>query len=878
MNGLIKFKSTADLQYEEATKEDSLRNEYQQALETNLASHIRKVWESNRLAKWEVYQRLLSSLRARKGEYSDSELAQIKQLSGADPIYLKLTGTKSRAAASWIRDIVLPIKDKPWGLEPTPIPEMPEDIVQNALKATMQQVQEMMQQGMQLTPDQVDEFTEKVKKNTLEQLDMIALQKTQNAEKKIEDIMIDGGFKKAIEEFIEDFVTYPFAVLKGPYYQTKTFLKWKNGQPVPTQEYKLCWRRVSPFDIFYSPYCSNIQEGDLIERVRFSRTTLYDLIGMEGYSEEAIRRVLEEHTNNQLQDWIWENFERVKLETSSTYLMSTPETIDGLHYWGMAKGEDLIDWGYKGKIDDPLKMYHVDAILIGRNVIRAEINKNPMGHRPYHSACWDSVPGSLIGISLPEQMEDHQKMVNATARALATNLSISSGPQCVVLADMLASGESMTDIYPMKIWQMKSSITGNSGKPVEFFQPEINAEALIAVMNTFEQKADDVTNVPRYSYGNEKIGGAGSTATGLSMLMNSAAKGIRRAIASVDLNVLQPTIYQTYVELMMKEPDPDIRGDVKVIAKGSAAILIKEQMLENNKAFLQLTTNEYDIAIMGKRGRAKLLTEIADKLDIDKFVVPSDEELGAQEQQERQMAQEQHQAEVMAQQAAAAPEAGAVPPEQLMQLEQQAKSLEQAEAQIEMKDKIVQKQAQEVQSEVKRLQGLQKQLEDQMAALTAQKIQMDLESKKMLSDIKKAKEDFNADMEIKHSRLEVATEKAKNEIESASLQHEKKMEQAKTALSMEAENLKAAAAKVKLVSATKKDETAKDGKASEKKEAAAASAVTDKAVAQALTQVAEAMKLIGSPKVVEIGNIQRDKDGKIAGATGTQKPVTTKAD
>lgn len=828
MNGLIGFKSAETLQHEAALKEDSLRNEYGQALESNLASHIRKVWESNRLAKWDIFQRLLFCLRARKGVYSDSELQQIKALNGSDPVYLKLTGTKSRAAASWIRDIVLPIKDKPWGLEPTPIPELPDDVKQKAVMAIMEQIQGMMEEGMELTPEQMDEFTDMVKKKTLDQMNVIAEERVNNAEKKIEDIMVDGSFKKAMEDFIEDFVTYPFAVLKGPYYQTKTFLKWEGGRPVPSHEAVLCWRRVSPFDVYFSPYASNIQDGDLIERVRYSKSQLYDLIGLEGYNEEKIREVLEQHSMERLRDWIWENFEKEKLESNSNYLMSEKDTIDGLHFWGQAKGQDLIDWGYKGKIDDPLKMYPVDAILIGKSVIRAEINQNPMGHRPYHSACWDSVPGSLVGIGLPEQMEDHQKIVNATARALTTNLSIASGPQAVVLTDMLASGEDFTSIYPMKIWQMKSSITGNSGKPVEFFTPDSNADQLINILTAFEQKADDVTNVPRYSYGNEKIGGAGSTATGLSMLMNSAAKGIRRAIANIDLNILQPTIYQTYVEIMMKDPDPDIKGDVKVIASGSAAILIKEQMLENNKEFLQITTNEYDMAIMGKRGRARLLAEIAEKLSIDKLVLPSDEELAAQEQAEQQRVQEAHEAELMAAQQQAQPQPGEIPPEQLAALEQQAQAVEQAEQQVQMKDKIVQKQAAEVQTEVKRLQQLQKQVEDQMAKIAAQKVALELETEKSLA----------------------------------------KIEKAQIGIEIEAEKLKALASKVQLISASKEEETDKEGKASEKKEAAAASEQTNKAVVQALAQVAEALKAskTSGPKKI---SIERDDKGKIQGATIT---------
>ncbi|MGI0011234.1 MAG: hypothetical protein ACREAE_07525, partial [Nitrosopumilaceae archaeon] len=776
MSGLIvDFKSSSQINKEEVDAaykaEKEANNEYSENFETQLAGYIRKVWETNRLAKQEVHKRLLACLRARKGEYSDSERQQILAMGGADPIFIKLTGTKCRAAAAWIRDILLPHKDRPWELEPTPIPDLPENIKESVLRQVMSQIQEMVQQGMQLSPDEQIQFVDSVKEKVLSQMSIAADVGVKFVERKIEDAMAEGNYKKAMEEFVEDFVTYPFAIIKGPYYQTKSFLKWEGGKAVPTTENVLCWRRVSPFDIYYAPYSSNLQEGDLVEHIRYSRNQIYDLIGKEGYNDEEIRRVLQKHGSLGLQDWIWENFEREKLESNSGFFLKDSDTIDALHYWGYVSGEVLLDWGYDAKeVDDPIKMYPVDAILIDRCVIRAVINKNPLGHRPYHSACWDAIPGSLIGVALSEQMEDHQKMVNATARALATNMAIGAGPQVAILTDMIANGEDITNIYPLKIWQMKSSLTGNSGKPIEFFQPEIKSHELLGVLNAFESKADDVTNVPRYSYGNEKIGGAGSTATGLSMLMNSAAKGIRRAIANIDLNVTQPTVYQTFVEILMKNTDPSFHADAKVVAKGSAAILIKEQMHENFKEFLQITTNDLDIGIMGKRGRAKLLTSIADNLGIDPLVLPSDQELEFEEKQQKAIEQQQAQAEIAAQQAQTAgpgaelqqaaaevQQAAAEVEQQTMQVEQQAQQVEQAEKAVEAKDKIVQKQASEVDGEMKKLKQVQKQIEDAAARLALDKIEAETVHAAQMADLEKMK----ISIEIEKEKLKALEMKVK---------------------------------------------------------------------------------------------------------------------
>jgi hypothetical protein len=632
--------------------QDSIKNAPQvdsQHTESRLAGHIRKVWERNRRARLSVDDRLLYALRSRRGEYSPSELSLIVSGGGADPVYLKLTGTKCRAASSWIRDIILPAGKKCWGLESTELSTVPPQVEQGMQQSTLQEVIALLQAGVLTDEQDVLRFAQAVKTKTEKHVSEYAKKTASKMEAKIEDLMEEGEWEKSIEEFIEDFVTYPTAFLKGPFFKRVKKLQWQeNYQAAVVEKIIPNWKRISPFDMYPSPHARNLYQGDLIERMRMTRDQLYNLIGVPGYKEEEIRVVLGHFERGSLKDWIWEDFEKERLEADTTYFTSEPDTVDCLQYWGSVKGEDLLTWGMTDvevkETIDPLKSYEVEAVLIGRNVIRCEINSDPLGLRPYHFACWDAIPSSIWGVSLPEQMEDHQKVVNACARALLTNLAVSSGPQAVVFVDMLPAGEDITDIYPNKIWQAKS--LANSGaampNPVNFFQPNINAPELLNVLNTFEQKADDVTNVPRYSYGNEKVGGAGTTASGLSMLLNSAAKGIRRAIAHIDGNVIRPSVYQTFLYLMLNDPDPTIKGDVDVVPVGSTSLLIKDQAQVRMQTMLQQTSNPFDMQIIGMKGRAQMLREAFQLQDIDPDgIVPSEEELKIQQIQQEMMAQQQ---------------------------------------------------------------------------------------------------------------------------------------------------------------------------------------------------------------------------------------------
>ena len=159
--GLIVAKNIHDLEAEEAAQSEE-GQEYE-LQESRLASHIRNAWQKNTKHKHDIAMRMLNCLRARKGEYSDEELNRIIGSGGADPIYLKLTGTKSRAASSWIRDILLPSSgDWPFAIEPTPLQELPQEV---EMSITASATESAMVASGEMTPQEFPKFLDKVREN-----------------------------------------------------------------------------------------------------------------------------------------------------------------------------------------------------------------------------------------------------------------------------------------------------------------------------------------------------------------------------------------------------------------------------------------------------------------------------------------------------------------------------------------------------------------------------------------------------------------------------------------------------------------------------------------------------------------------------------------
>lgn len=626
--GLMQYKSAGDMRADDENEAQRIADEdarKRDALESSLGSHIRRCWEEAKMAKQETEYRLLDCLRRRKGEYDPSKMAAIKA-EGGSAIYMMLTTTKCRAASAWVRDILMPASERPWGLDPTPLADLPPEFVQPVFQQFMQQAMMQAQQsGQQPDPQQLMDAAESHIRQAVQEK---AREAAKRHEELIDDQFAEGEWDEAFEGFIDDFVTFPAAFIRGHNLRRVSSLGWMEGwQAVKTQEIKPQWYRVSPFDMYPSADATTIDDGAyIIERARFTRGHLNKLIGVPSYSTESIREVLSEYGQSGLRDWLWSEGERAELEGRGHEWLTRGQTIDALIYCGGAQGTSLLQWGVDpDEVEDPLAEYEVEATLIGQHVIRVKFNRDPLERRPYHKASFQPLPGSFWGTGIPELMADIQDVCNATARSLVNNLAISSGPQVEVYEDRLDPSEDPTDMYPWKVWRTKdSNVTGNN-PAVRFYQPSSNAAELMGVYDKFEMRADDATNIPRYAYGNERVGGAGNTASGLSMLMESANKGIKDAIRHIDRGVIRRVVEALWLHNMQYSDDNSIKGDVNVIPRGSSAMLIREQTHQMRSQFLQMTANPIDMGIIGQEGRRKLLESIADKLDLPGSIPTEDE-------------------------------------------------------------------------------------------------------------------------------------------------------------------------------------------------------------------------------------------------------------
>jgi hypothetical protein len=448
---------------------------------------------------------------------------------------------------------------------------------------------------------------------------------------KIQDQFAQGGWEESFNDFITDLVTFPCAFIKGPIVRRQRGLGWKTnamGQTVvePIERLGPEYERVDPFRIYPEPGISNLHEGYIFEHHRMTRMELSDLIGVPGYDDDAIRAVLEIGNG---QSWIGEDVELQKDEEERKYYsyMRPTTEFDALEFWGKVSGKMLIEWGLSEEdIPDSAREYDANVWLVGNYVIKAVLNYDPLGEKPYAKTSFIKCPGAFWGKGIPKIIEDLQGVCNAAARALVNNMGIASGPQVEVNLERIPANEDITQLSPWKIWQTTNDPVGSSNPAIRFTQPESRAQELMGVYERFSKLADDHSGIPAYVYGDLNVQGAGRTSSGLSMLMGAAGKGIRQVVMHIDSDVVKPIVHRQFVYNMRYDPDETIKGDVEVLAKGAINLAVKETVNLRRIEFLNATANPIDLEIIGKEGRATILREVAKGLQMPvDDVIPSRE-------------------------------------------------------------------------------------------------------------------------------------------------------------------------------------------------------------------------------------------------------------
>jgi hypothetical protein len=645
--GVLQFIPPAALEQQEAQRAKTAaaaQDAQNNPAPTQLAGFIKGRWEifrnhRNTSAGWS--ERLLVALRTFNGQYDANKLNEIRKFGGSE-VYLRLIAQKCRAATSLLRDIYLGA-DRPWTIKPPASPDPPDNVMA-LINQMLQHEQQMIQaSGQQPPPDAETERRLALVQQAMEKAKKTAADQAKISEDKIEDILQQGGFYLACAEFLVQLCIFPFAAICGPEVKILPELQWPpgGGQPTVSRVPKLTWRSPSPFDLWWTPGVSDIAQAEIIEKVRMTRAELNDLLDLPGYSQSAIREVLQHYGQGGFYDnWDTTDAERAVLENKENPAWNRSGMISGLLYNGPVQGQMLLQYGVQ--VDDPLRDYYVQAWMIGPYIIKCHLAPSPRQRHPYFITSFEKVPNTPIGNGLTDILADVQEIINGVVRSLVNNVSIASGPQVVVRDDRLSPDETGEELFPWKRWHVRSDpLSSTTEEPITFFMPTANAQEMMAVFDKFVGMADDVSAIPKYVGGQASSGGAGRTASGLAMLMGNASKILQTVAANIDRDVMEPALTQLADLVLLTDETGILTGEEKISVQGVQVAVQRETIRQRQVEYLQATNNPVDNHIMGLKGRGTVLRAVASTIGLDgDGVVPNDQALDQLQQSQQDQAKQ----------------------------------------------------------------------------------------------------------------------------------------------------------------------------------------------------------------------------------------------
>lgn len=631
-------------EYDEAALEpekesDGTQDHSIQSLGARLAARFQEFKD----ARKETENEWLKDLRQYNGQYEPEVLARLEESGARSKVFVGLTRTKVMAAYSRIIDLLFQHGDPAFACEPTPVADLsPIQVVKLREQAT----QEIMMASQMMDPNMNQDLVMARLGELEEEFKDIEQKAAQEAAEKmtteIMDQLIENNAEMKLKESMLEACIFGSGAVKAGTVKIDTTQSYEKLQDPQTGEmgYALSViekatpevESVSIFDLYPDPYCTSLEDCDgLFRRHVLTRRQFRDLADLPQFDGEMVKYLLK---TNRTGNHVEEDHERTRRRIAGINDHSESNRFEVLEFWGTVDGYELQEHDIEMPEDADLSDdYNACVWMCSGKVIKVMLNPISGYKMPYFVFPYERTPHQFWGTGVPRMMRDSQGTMNAATRIWLDNLALSSGPMVEVNTDLLAAGEDPTDIHPWRVFLREG---GDGSMPaVRWYQPVANANGLNQIVEIFRRFADETTSLPSYTHG-ETGKSLNKTATGMSMLMGAANVALKSTIKNIDDFLMEPMIKALYHWNMEFNSKDYIKGDLKIIARGSTALVQKEVQSQRLLQFLSLVSNPMDSGLVD---RNQLIRDIAKSMDIDPDEIVKSEEQIALEQQQAIQAQ-----------------------------------------------------------------------------------------------------------------------------------------------------------------------------------------------------------------------------------------------
>ena len=600
-------------------------------------------WEASNRTDFE--DRWLKSLRQYKGLYEPNEWKRLMEDPARSRVFYRITRKKVRAFDSRMMDMLFPGgKQKNWSIKATPEPDvhltpLARKLLEEKQQEILQEIAQQLSQESGMPPEQVQQrlmqsgVPIEVPEDDLRIIRKEAAEAScEQMEKTIADQLAEVKYKKICRQVIHSGHVYGVGIMKSPLAQKKLRGTWvyeQNEWKMVPREYLMPFIAFVPIWSFYpdsSARCMDDCEY-MYQRHVMRKDEVAGLVDRPGFDAELIRQYLKEFPEGDCSPRSWETLlDSENRHDGDQKAERTHKRYEVLEYWGLFNDGDLRNLGFES---DPLSLVWMCVWLLGDFVIKLGASPIEGMNHIYHSYHFEDDETSFWSEGIPDVIRDDQVSLNAVNRAMMDNAAQTVGAVYEINTDLVSPRENVRDIRPNKVILR----SGDSRQPaVRDIQVQSRISEFMSVRGMFEQQIHEST-IPAYMQGGS-TGGAGRTASGLSMLMGSASMDIKDQVMQFDSGITSPVIRSLYHWNMTLNDDPYIKGDYEVVAMGSSSLMAKEVIGQQLDQLLPTLSNPMYEPFIDKRKLLEMMLQIRDLTDTGILLTPEryDEMMALQQQ------------------------------------------------------------------------------------------------------------------------------------------------------------------------------------------------------------------------------------------------------
>lgn len=487
--------------------------------------------------------------------------------------FVRMTARYVDAGAAKIGEITLPIDDKPFKLDPTPVPDLVsglEDERQVLDPSGQPATRPATEDDAQAQPGQPVPLT--VKDLAQHQIDKAA-DAAEKATLRIYDWMIEGKHQSHMRKVEFDMARLGVGVLKGPVpkrTRAMSLSKAAGGMKLGMVEKTVpvtLW--TDPWNFFPAPDCGeSIHEGSYVfERDFLSPPALRKLKQQPNFIESAIDKVLAEGPEKRNVD------DDGRTRTGAT----DPKVFTIWYFYGELERDEFNALNQKQGAEVPEDQKSVFAIvaMVNDTAIRATLNPLESGSFPYQVGCWRRRAGFWAGVGVSEQVSLPQKAINGATRAMFNNAGKSSDVVTVIDRGCIDPADGNWAQTPGKTYFKKaeSAATDDVRKAFSFFTVPNTTAQLMTIIDYAFKLAEESTSIPLITQG-QSGDTTPDTFSGMQLQNNNANQLLRDVGYAIADDITNPLVEKFYEWLLL---DPDVpndeKGDYQVNCNAAAAMI-----------------------------------------------------------------------------------------------------------------------------------------------------------------------------------------------------------------------------------------------------------------------------------------------------------------